>query len=463
MSAQSRNNILLLIGVFLLLGAGYYAFGYVLDRSQSEILLVSYAGLWLLSWPWLRITNKTQYLALNSWRTDFYAGLILRMVLLFSWPQLSQDVYRFLWDGALFAQGISPYLYTPNSLITAQEPSGIDIPNAAQLLSNMGALSASNFSNYPTIKQIIFALPYWLGLTGIMAQISMLRVVIILADIGVFFIGRRLLLYRSLNPKYINWYFLNPLIILELTGNCHFEGIMALSLLTGLLMLVGKRYLLSGTLLGVGIGIKLIPLMLVPVIVAYILREDKNSSIAKPLLYFGTGLMGTTALTFIPLLNPESLTHYTETTGLWFTKFEFNASIYYLLRWIGFQWKGYNLIAQIGPALSLITLLIILYLSYRVWRKRADLFQVMMYSILVYLFCATTVHPWYWTTALVLSILVKSRIGLMGSLFIFLSYTAYRGDMVREQGLWLSIEYISLFAYILWEHNKKKLKKPELI
>ena len=92
MSAQSRNNILLLIGVFLLLGAGYYAFGYVLDRSQSEILLVSYAGLWLLSWPWLRITNKTQYLALNSWRTDFYAGLILRMVLLFSWPQLSQDV-----------------------------------------------------------------------------------------------------------------------------------------------------------------------------------------------------------------------------------------------------------------------------------------------------------------------------------------------------------------------------------
>ena len=86
-----------------------------------------------------------------------------------------------------------------------------------------------------------------------------------------------------------------------------------------------------------------------------------------------------------------------------------------------------------------------------------------MYSILVYLFCATTVHPWYWTTALVLSILVKSRIGLMGSLFIFMSYTAYRGDMVREQGLWLSIEYISLFAYILWEHNKKKLKKPELI
>lgn len=461
MKALLKNKSILFAGSFLLLCVGYYNIGYLIRRDQTELLLISYAGLWLLSWPWLRVTQASENGASTSWKNDLFAGLFFRALLIFSWPNLSQDVYRFLWDGALFAQGVSPYLYTPNTIIHQQELLGIHIPYAGELVSTMGSLSAGNFSNYPPLKQVIFALPHWLGIPGIIAQIWVLRLVIILADVGVFFLGRRLLKYRSLNPKLINWYFLNPLIILELSGNCHFEGLLAVSILASLMWLIQKKHLRSGIGIGIGIGLKLIPLILVPVIGAFITRQCKKSQTIRPIGLFVTGIIGTLALIFLPLLNTETLAHFTTTTGLWFTKFEFNASIYYVLRWIGFQWKGYNLIAQIGPALSLITLIGILYLSYRVWTERSNIYQAMMGSVLIYLLLATTVHPWYWTTVLILSILTKSRIGVLGSILIFLSYSAYRNEIVQESPLWLSLEYLILYAYLFWELKNSKIQKNQ--
>jgi alpha-1,6-mannosyltransferase len=461
MKALMGNKSILFAGSFLLLCLGYYNIGYLIHRNQTELLLISYAGLCLLSWPWMRPMQASEVGASTSWKNDLFAGLFFRVLLIFSWPNLSQDVYRFLWDGALFSQGVSPYLYTPNTLIPQQELLGIQIPYAGELFSAMGSLSAGNFSNYPPIKQLIFALPHWLGIQGILGQIWVLRFVIILADVGVFFLGRRILTYRSLNPKLINWYFLNPLIILELSGNCHFEGLLALSILASLMWLIQKKYLLSGIGIGIGIGLKLIPLILVPVIGAFIARGLKKSQTMRPIGLFTAGIIGTLGLIFLPMLNTETLGHFTSTTSLWFTKFEFNASIYYVLRWIGFQWKGYNLIAQIGPALSIITLIGTLYLSYRVWTEKSNMYQAMMGSILIYLLLATTVHPWYWTTVLILSVFTKSRIGLMGSMLIFLSYSAYRDEIVQESTLWLSLEYLILIAYVLWELKNSKVQKDQ--
>jgi len=462
MTALRLNHTALLAGSLVLLCFGYFLMGYEINRDQTQILLLVYAALWTTSWPWLRIEFTSSGQSLTPWKTDLIAGIILRGVLIFSWPNLSQDVYRFLWDGGLFAQGISSYAYTPNELINQPEIMGGVVGQAQQLYQAMGELSAGNFSNYPPIKQLIFALPHWLGINGLLGQISTLRIVIILADLGVFFLGRRLLLNRGANPKYINWYFLNPLIILELTGNVHFEGIMAVAILASLVFLTHKKYFYSGILLGIGVGIKLIPLLFAPLLAAFIIRECLVPIKAKPLVWFVLGLTVTLGLVFFPMLSTETLANYTATTGLWFTKFEFNASVYYLLRWLGFQWKGYNMIAQFGPLLSIASILGILYFSYRVWTQKSNLYQAMLGAILIFLLMSTTVHPWYWTTVLVLSILTQSRIGLLGSVLVFLSYTAYGSNPVQEHSLWLGLEYLILFGYILWEIKNPKVKSDQV-
>jgi hypothetical protein len=103
----------------------------------------------------------------------------------------------------------------------------------------------------------------------------------------------------------------------------------------------------------------------------------------------------------------------------------------------------------------------IFYLSYRVWTQKSNIYQALMGSVLIYLLCATTVHPWYWTTVLVLSILAQSRVGILGSMLVFLSYTAYGEEIVQESWLWLSVEYLLLFGYLFWELKNSQAQKDQ--
>ena len=42
-------------------------------------------------------------------------AILFRLTLLFSEPGLSDDIYRYVWDGRVFANGINPFLYPPTS------------------------------------------------------------------------------------------------------------------------------------------------------------------------------------------------------------------------------------------------------------------------------------------------------------------------------------------------------------
>lgn len=50
-------------------------------------------------------------------------------------------------------------------------------------------------------------------------------------------------------------------------------------------------------------------------------------------------------------------TGWLDSVRLWFTSFEFNASIYYAVRFIGYLIIGYNAIGMIGPALASLTMI----------------------------------------------------------------------------------------------------------
>ena len=469
----SGKKRLIYWSAFLVLFAGYPLFTHCIERSDTWLLFSAYASLWILSLPGLLIHGPSSMGASIPWTWDFIVGLGLRLSLMFTLPNLSQDIYRFLWDGHLVAQGISPYLFIPEQLITTEQWLESVPENASWLIDKMGPLSAGNHSNYPPITQWIFALGHWLQIKSITGQIAVLRLTIILADLLLFFVGRLLLNKLSLNPKYINWYFLNPFVILELTGNLHFEAFIALCLVVCLWLLIRGAYLWAGIALGVGVGIKLIPLMFVPLIAAYLLSQNQwmsqnwsKASSGKDIQTLGkfiSGLLICIALFSAPFFETVGVFNYVETTRLWFTKFEFNASFYYFFRWLGFLWKGYNLIALFGPLLSGISVLIILYLSKLVWLNRCSLIAAMMWTMLLYLLLATTVHPWYWITVLILSIMTKSRIGLIGSVVVFLSYSAYQALGVDEKPIWILIEYGLIIGFALFEWSdfrQQRLLQP---
>ncbi|HMC00584.1 MAG TPA: hypothetical protein VKN14_06055, partial [Flavobacteriaceae bacterium] len=99
---QNRIPILLAFTSVLF----YFSFAYDLERTDSIKLLTLYATLFFLFYKLVRLLKHN--LTLLTW-----LAIGLRAIFILAIPNLSQDFYRFIWDGRLILEGINPYLYTP--------------------------------------------------------------------------------------------------------------------------------------------------------------------------------------------------------------------------------------------------------------------------------------------------------------------------------------------------------------
>ncbi len=169
----------------------YYTFAYHLIRTDFIKLLTLFAALFFLC---LRIIQ------FEKWNLKFLLviGILFRLVFLMAEPNLSQDFYRFIWDGHLVANFINPFLEVPDVLIQQKE---LIIPNAQELYNGMGELSAKHYSNYPPLNQLIFALGALLGGKSIVGSVVVMRTVIVLGDIGIVYFGKKLLsiIFKSIS------------------------------------------------------------------------------------------------------------------------------------------------------------------------------------------------------------------------------------------------------------------------
>jgi predicted membrane-bound dolichyl-phosphate-mannose-protein mannosyltransferase len=244
-------------------------------------------------------------------------------------------------------------------------------------------------------------------------------------------------------------------VILELTGNLHFEALLIFFLLLALYALFYQRTAWAGVAFGLAVGVKLIPLMFLP----FVWRRLG----LKQFLLFGATLVLTLAAVFYPLISMDELRHIGQSIDLYFRKFEFNASVYYLLRWLGFRISGYNQIAIIGPLLSVATVATIL--SMALVKKLASTRRLMGYmaaALAIYLFLATTVHPWYITTLLALTTVSHFRFAVVWSGLAILTYAAYRASTYHENLLLVSLEYAVVFLWLLVELYLYRQRKRHL-
>ena len=209
----------------------FFYVGYQLERSNFFVLILSVGFLFVGTYQFLKYSNF-------SLKTLFFFGVFFRLILLLVIPNLSQDFYRFIWDGRMLFNGFNPFLTAPQSFI---EQNSFPVHNAQELFDGMGNLNASHFTNYPPVSQFCYWLAALFGSKSILASVVALRLQIILADIGIYHFGKKILRFLSLPEKNIFLYFLNPFIIIELTGNLHFEAVMAFFLVWSLYLLLKKN------------------------------------------------------------------------------------------------------------------------------------------------------------------------------------------------------------------------------
>ncbi|WP_188462439.1 mannosyltransferase [Bizionia arctica] len=417
----------------------YFSFAYNLQRTDAIKLITLYAALFFLFYKLIQI-NKSNFKFLAILAFAFRAVFILAI------PNLSQDFYRFIWDGRMILEGLNPYLFTPESFISKGE---YPINQAQELFDGMGSLSASHFTNYPPLNQLCFVVANLFPGQSILSSVIGLRLIIIAADFGTLVFGRKLLKKLKLPEYHIFWFILNPFIIIELTGNLHFEGVMIFFLVWSFYLLQINKWKLAAIIFACSVSIKLIPLIFLPLLFSKL--GWKKSFI----FYTIVGLV--TILLFAPFYSQQFITNYAETVGLWFQNFEFNASLYYLAREIGYVFTGYNQIAFIGTISAVLVFLFVISLSF--FRKNLSVKQLitfMLFALSFYYFTATTVHPWYIATLLILSVFTNYKFPLVWSFVIILSYLAYTNTS-NSENLWIiGLEYIIVYSVLLYEILRKK-------
>lgn len=364
-------------------------------------------------------------------------ALILRIILIPSFPNLSDDIYRFVWDGNLIVNGMNPYLYLPSELIVEQSAW---TPDASYLFSELN--SQEYFTVYPPMSQVVFGVSSFLGGQDLISSTLVMKVILCLAETALLFTLIRLLIIFKLPSSRLALYALNPLVIIEVMANMHFEGMMLCLLCISWWLLLSQKFITAALAMAVSIGIKLIPLMMMPFMIVYLGWK-------RSFVFFA--IIGMTLLLFfLPVL--LYLDFFWSSIDLYFRKFEFNGSIYYLLRWLGFQIKGFNLIHIIGPVLAMSTIGLIAYLTRRY--HSADPLQLPKYWLLAlttYLILATTVHPWYVILLIGLCLFTNYRYPLLWSSLIILTYVNYSYEPYYENLWFVSCEYMFLFGFLFYE------------
>ncbi len=434
--------------ITLFSGLFYYLFAYHIDRTQFSFLLLLWIVLFSSYYLLVTYTNKP---------VKYYLGLaiLFRLIFLFAIPNLSQDFYRFIWDGRMIFEGFNPYISLPETIINSKK---VPIPQAEELYKGMGSMNGSHFTNYPPVNQFCFFIAAALANKSILSTVIVMRFLIISADIGIFYFGHKMLKNLYKNPNLIFLYLLNPFIIIELTGNLHFEPVMLFFLVWALYHLQKKEWAFAAILLSFSITAKLIPLLFLPLFFKWFLIDNlgklqwKN---LKQLILFYSIVIISCIILFLPFYSEELINNYSNSIGLWFKNFEFNASFYYLLRGIGYLFRGYNEIAILGKVNLILTILFLIIITfYRKNKLIKELITSMLLTLSFYYFTTTTIHPWYLATLIILSIFTKYRFPLIWSFVIILSYQAYANNPLKENLWFVFSEYLVVYAYLIYEIKK---------
>jgi len=227
----------------------------------------------------------------SVWRTILWAAVAYRATMLFSQPVLEADYYRYLWDGAVLANGNSPYRYSPEEVLNAtrvnQRPR--DLERTASLAPPRSSLfivlSRVHFADlttvYPPVSQAVFAMVHCItpAPASVSTRIVILKGVLVGFDLGTLLVVATLL---RLVKRHVAWSILYawcPLVLKEVANSGHLDAIAVFLSVSSVTCLVASRHARSrgrrwrwlfgsALLLAIAIGAKLYPLVLLPVLTA---------------------------------------------------------------------------------------------------------------------------------------------------------------------------------------------------
>lgn len=314
-------------------------------------------------------------------------SLVLRLLFLATQQDLSDDLYRYVWDGWLRINGISPYRWPP-------EHAALEGFQGDELFQEMN--SREWISIYPPLSQLVFLWGGWVHtLAGWPVSAWSIRVGFTLLELGGL-VGLHLALRATgASPALLIAYAWNPLVLLSVAGSGHSEGGLILGL--GLLLwgiAQGKPALgWAGWVLAV--LSKGIPLLLGPLLFRVFWKRTGLKATLVGLV--PASLLGLVLLSFF--LHPTDLPRIFSSVRLYTDLFAFNGALHPLFRELNWRLLGMETGPLLGRLFVVLTGVVAVWAALR-WPAQplepTRTFATASLGIFsLYLILTPTVHPWY--------------------------------------------------------------------
>ncbi len=424
----TERPVILLVSILVIAGAVYLL---ALCKSLNTHLTQNYL-LWILG-----------------------VGIAMRVLMIVSVPILEDDYFRYLWDGGVTVSGINPYSYSPENVL---DDNGVP-EKLTELAGEAGGI-IENINNpsvrtiYPPIAQAVFALSYLIDPFNVITW----KIILLVLD----FLTLSLLLYalraKNLPYSYVMIYWWNPLLVKEIFNSGHLDVLVFPFVLGGLILASQNRQVRSTVSLVIGIGIKLWPALLLPLILRPLLSQPKR--LITALILIGIILSA--------LFVPVYMSGIDQSTGFiaYGERWQNNDSIFRGLVGISeitLDALGYQTFHKYAFARILVASLIALWIIFITFGSRfrnQDLYKKSLFIIAFVFLVSPTQFPWYYTWLLPLLAIVPRYSLLLPTLLLPLYYLRYyfepigRIDIFTDVVVWIEFVPVWIFILIEWRRNR---------
>jgi hypothetical protein len=354
-------------------------------------------------------------------------GTLCRVTLLAGEPTLSDDIFRYQWDGRVQLAGINPYQYPPNH------------PDLAFLRTPVDAKI-----NHPTLETIYPPLAQWMFRTAaafsptVFAQ----KAAFVLFDVATIGVIAALLSRRGRHPAWCLIYAWNPLVLIEFAHSGHLDSLAIFWLVLALWGLAGQRPAWGMASLGLSALAKYFALVLLPY------------AIFKPSLRRWVPLFLVVAvLGYAPFM--DSPRTWFASLGVYATQWEFNSASFSVLNRVigdGARTRAVLLVALVAWSL---------YHSAREHDPVRYAYLVIGFALLF----SPTLHPWYVCWIVPFLSIYPNRAWIAFTGLVPLSYWVWVN--AQDGGAWtlrpelLVVEYAPFYALLLWEARQTGIRPME--
>ncbi len=409
--------------------------GWVVGEPRSELpSLVGHAAVALgFAWAWSRRGPDSA-----AWLLG--AALALRAALWWSpaTPQLSEDWVRYAWDGWVLVQG-----HWPTGVIPSEWQASPPVPWTPVAESMLNGMNSPDYPGvYPPLAQLLFALPWWLGVRSLTAWWSVHQAFMLLAD-GAVVAGLAGLLKRwGRSPREAAAYAFHPAVLLEGGANGHLElAVVAAGVMAAWAW--PRRQPVTAFGAAAAIGLKWLPVLGLPAWVWARWPERRREGWVW--VGLAAAAVGFAGLAWVSM-------------RLFVDRFEFHAGPYYLVRNAVMAFTGHNPIRWLGPLMTAVGGIGVLWAA---TRKGWTVPQKWAAGWGLWLALATTVHPWYLVYLVPLGLFTPWRWPFWVAGAGVLSYAHY--ERLPVDGWALGAFWGVVVVAVGWDIWQAKSRKPHRI